>query len=434
MKYSFVAKALGFINVHKFLDRRVLLMELFILFSSNSIGQTGRVHIHGNFPEIPGANFWCIPLNIDTPLVKGKLDIWLDSISAGPYPFGISFPIADSLYFTTRDKNGKLKYRKSEDGKISLITSIYLNPEQALDYKFEPVDGLDINKMKHFKLYDNFRSDVFGLNVRSKAEDTRIYQILQKMKEHYDHRVYYKVLDSLYQNSTVPDKIYQDYVMDAAKLNRKLNFGHFLKLKRGFAAQHLQSPIAPLALLDADSAHLVDNLNGYRQILNKMSGRAVQSDYYKNIILKIQNLSGVQLKKGDPFPMPSGKTPSAEKFNYQPSDHSYMLVVFWASWCAPCRAENPALNALQRAYKSSGFQILGVSLDQYPQEWRAAIKKDSLTDWLHVSDLQDPWNCPNALRYGLQAIPSNLLLDSDGNIISKNISLTDLKTFLKREK
>lgn len=69
MKYSFVAKALGFINVHKkiFLDRRVLLMELFILFSSNGIGQIGRVHIHGNFPDIPGAHFWCIPLNIDTP-------------------------------------------------------------------------------------------------------------------------------------------------------------------------------------------------------------------------------------------------------------------------------------------------------------------------------------------------------------------------------
>lgn len=433
MKYSFLAKASSRMNVSKktFFGIRALLIELLILISCHCIGQAGKVHIKGDFPNVAEAHFWSIPLKIDIPLVEGKLDIWLDSINAGIYPFGISFPIADSFYITRRGKDGKIKYIESTGGEVSIFSYIYLNPEQASVYALEPVRGLTIDKMKRFKQFDNDRSDVFSINVRSESEDSRIYQRLQKIKENYQHQLYYKILDSLYQNSTAPDKFYSDFAHDAYQLNRKLNFSRLLNQERAFAARHLQSPIAPLALLDADSAHLADHLNAYRQLLNKMSGRAIRSDYYKNLILKIQSLRGVKLKKGDPFPMPSGKTPDAEKLSFHPSDYTSTLIVFWASWCVPCRAENPELNALQREYKSRGFQILAVSLDEYPQEWRAAIKKDRLTDWLHICDQQSAWNCPNALRYGIKSIPSNFLIDTNGIILDKNISLKDLKAFLE---
>ena len=146
--------------------------------------------------------------------------------------------------------------------------------------------------------------------------------------------------------------------------------------------------------------------------------------------LRIQNLNGVQLKEGALFALPSGKTPEMKKLVYNPSDYKYTLVEFWASWCGPCRAENPQWNALLNKYRNKGFQILGASLDQFPQEWKEAIKKDSLNNWIHVSNLEDPWTCANASRYGIESIPLNVLIDSQGRIVKKDIDPQKLDNFL----
>lgn len=99
----------------------------------------------------------------------------------------------------------------------------------------------------------------------------------------------------------------------------------------------------------------------------------------------------------------------------------YVLIDFWASWCGPCRAENPnVVNAFNK-YKDKGFQVLGISLDQpnAKDKWIKAIHDDNLT-WTHVSDLQY-WKNAVALQYGIQAIPQNFLLDPEGKIIAKNL-------------
>jgi thiol-disulfide isomerase/thioredoxin len=99
----------------------------------------------------------------------------------------------------------------------------------------------------------------------------------------------------------------------------------------------------------------------------------------------------------------------------------YVLVDFWASWCGPCRRENPNVVKTFNAYKDKPFTILSVSLDQpnAKDKWIKAIHDDNLT-WTHVSDLQF-WNNEVAKQYGIQAIPQNLLLDPDGKIIAKNL-------------
>jgi peroxiredoxin len=106
----------------------------------------------------------------------------------------------------------------------------------------------------------------------------------------------------------------------------------------------------------------------------------------------------------------------------------YVLIDFWASWCGPCRAENPNVVKAFNAYKEKGFTILGVSLDQDKAKWLEAIKKDGLA-WTHVSDLKY-WNNEVAVKFGIQSIPANFLIDPNGVIIGKDLRGEDLEKIL----
>lgn len=109
----------------------------------------------------------------------------------------------------------------------------------------------------------------------------------------------------------------------------------------------------------------------------------------------------------------------------------YVLIDFWASWCGPCRQENPNVVRVYNKYKDRNFTIIGVSLDKADgkADWLAAIKNDGLT-WTQVSDLKF-WNNKAAALYYVSAIPSNFLVDPSGKIIGKNLRGDDLDNKLK---
>jgi peroxiredoxin len=109
----------------------------------------------------------------------------------------------------------------------------------------------------------------------------------------------------------------------------------------------------------------------------------------------------------------------------------YVLLDFWASWCGPCRRENPNVVKVYQQYNDKNFTIIGVSLDQPGKKdaWLAAIKADGL-DWTQVSDLKF-WDNAVAKQYGVKAIPQNYLIDPMGKIIAENLVGQELENKLR---
>ena len=94
-----------------------------------------------------------------------------------------------------------------------------------------------------------------------------------------------------------------------------------------------------------------------------------------------------------------------------------MLVDFWASWCKPCRFENPNVVKVYNKFRNKNFTVLGVSLDKDKDEWIKAIKKDGLS-WTHISDLRE-WESIAVGLYHIEGIPYNVLVDPDGKVIAE---------------
>ncbi len=113
-------------------------------------------------------------------------------------------------------------------------------------------------------------------------------------------------------------------------------------------------------------------------------------------------------------------SPEGDTIRLSSTRGSIVLLDFWASWCGPCRAENPNLVEAYKKYHYLGFQIFQVSLDKTREAWLKGIKDDHLDKWIHVSDVKY-WKSDVVPMYNIEAIPSNFLLDKEGRIIASNL-------------
>ena len=158
-----------------------------------------------------------------------------------------------------------------------------------------------------------------------------------------------------------------------------------------------------------------------------MSSELAGCPYVKDLDGIIKQLENVQIGKVAPeFSLPDTAGVSVSLSDFR---GKYVLLDFWASWCPPCRRENPNVVKAFNEYKDKNFTIVGISLDKDKSKWMKAIADDNLA-WTHLSDLKY-WDSEIPALYGVRGIPANVLLDPDGVIVAKNITGEDLHKKLK---
>lgn len=155
------------------------------------------------------------------------------------------------------------------------------------------------------------------------------------------------------------------------------------------------------------------------KIIKNLSPKIAASSTTKTLITLIKSMKKADV--GSVAPDFSAQTPTGEILSLKEAMGEYTIIDFWASWCKPCRKENPNVVKVYNKYHDKGLNIISVSLDKESQKsrWLQAIEKDQLT-WSHVSNLKG-WKDPIAIQYNVRGIPATFLLDKDGNIIAKDL-------------
>lgn len=191
-----------------------------------------------------------------------------------------------------------------------------------------------------------------------------------------------------------------------------------------FVKRHPASPVSAFVIIDRfinyTNPPMIEKSYALLQpgALNSLYGKRV-TEYRKT-----QQLTAIGAKPAFTLADTTGKKVSLKDFKGQ-----YVLVDFWASWCVPCRRENPNIVKAYAKYHNKGFEVVAISLDDKQAPWVKAIDTDSLP-WKHLSDLKG-WKSELALKYGINSIPSNFLVNKEGAIIAKDLRGKDLEAKLE---
>ena len=193
-----------------------------------------------------------------------------------------------------------------------------------------------------------------------------------------------------------------------------------------FVNEHSDSYISPLAIYRQNQ--ITGDYTKLESLYNNLSMPVKASPIAGYLYQQIEQNKAAGY--GKPLANFSQADTSGKEISLESFKGKYVLVDFWASWCGPCRAENPNVVNTFEKYKNKNFTVLGVSLDRAKQPWLDAIAADGLA-WTQVSDLKF-WSNAVAQQFGIQSIPQNFLIDPQGNLIGKNLRGAALEYKLSR--
>jgi len=216
-------------------------------------------------------------------------------------------------------------------------------------------------------------------------------------------------------NKGTPEQQKDTAYMKAVDLRFRKNIQNRTDKQFQFAKEHPNSYFALVALSEAAGSKV--DVAKVQPIFNALNKTFLETDIGKELAQRIAASSITAVGNAAPFFTQNnvvGKPVSLASFKGK-----VVLVEFWASWCSPCRAENPNLVKQYQTYKDKGFEIISVSLDHVKENWLEAIEKDGL-DWIHVSDLKG-WNNEVGRLYGVRAVPASFLVDAQGKIIGNGL-------------
>ncbi|WP_181306308.1 TlpA disulfide reductase family protein [Rufibacter sp. XAAS-G3-1] len=231
-----------------------------------------------------------------------------------------------------------------------------------------------------------------------------------------------KIMQSMQQNATALNQQFQEASTAGNEAEVKRLQEQFMALQQENQNQLKAFVKAnPSSVVSVYTAGNVLNLDEHYTFVDSMNtafkSALPNSKYTKSLEARLSKMRSTAMGSAAPdikLPSPDGPEIALTSLRGK-----YVLIDFWASWCGPCRKENPNVVRMYNKYKDKGFEIFGVSLDQDRAKWLKAIEADKLT-WPHVSDLKG-WESSAATLYGITAIPQTILLDKEGKIIAKNL-------------
>ena len=243
-------------------------------------------------------------------------------------------------------------------------------------------------------------------------------------------------------SGTTNNDIYQAYKKEAGVLNKEMRALYQKSKEEGLTEEQKAELEKQMEDLDAKLNDLTYNTidanitnpvgihlwpgNSYSMELAQLQALAakVPAEYQSNeriakLLQRIEVLAKTAVgQKFTDFTLPDPEG-NPMKLSDIIAKNKYTLIDFWASWCGPCRREMPNVIAAYKEYNKKGFGIVGVSLDNDADKWKAAIKEMGMT-WDHMSDVKG-WQCEGAALYGVNSIPATVLVAQDGTIIERNL-------------
>lgn len=296
-------------------------------------------------------------------------------------------------------------------GRVEGVESGIVYLQKFRNKTFDVIDSSEIVNGEFSFSKDVELPEIYGLSLDSTKGSFLLFLDENKANVVLDSANYYR-------NTTVEGSelhnLYVDY-----KSQRNVEIDSFIR-------QHPSSLVSAYALYRDYSYRLTPEQ--IRSNIDLLDPSLRNTPYVETLEELIPTLEEVAVGNK----APNFTATDTEGNSVELADHigksKYVFLDFWASWCGPCRRENPNIVRAYEEYKDKGFDIFAVSLDHSKVGWLAAIEKDKLT-WTNVTDLKH-WDSEPAKLYGVRAIPSNFLIDENGVIVAKNLKGEDLHSTL----